>query len=589
MCLVLTQQQGKKEEEEVKLSILSLRMLLFQICQSTTRTFITCLIFTSWLMHVRVDFALQTKKQKMTKREDQGIGRLPDIAHLEMTTENVTKPFRDWTVLSAEHFYPEVGTKTYRVPALYFNHQNFLSLEQASKKKVSSLPSASCPSFSSSSCSSFSSSSCSSSSSSFSCPSFSSPSCPSYSSPSCPSSSSPPSPSTSSSTASSATFPSPSEVKGYEDLNANHVLGYADSCKSAASRRGELLQNNAEFAEKNLAPRLPDREGRAGLEPSHPFKVCTRAHDNVGNVVGSGGGFLAASPLSHRPPSSLSDCTISGLLNDACSESLKREFCVSAEESKNLTHDAECNAQKVSCFESVDDEDDDKHKHLSESIVSLAAFKSKMKRRRRTLPKIEEALDKMQNSDNFEDDDQRKVQKTPFSSQEELSMCLEDGSTHRKDPHRILHPAGDENTPERCSSASNMLADNQSSTEETQKLNTASQTPASKSKSTHVQPVQLIYPPQESMVRRDKAMTVVLDSFETLGKELEQEGRKGLFILSGVNYDNYLNRIPVQVLRECDGGYLGDSHGCRGVLDILILHEHVGMMLVQVGMLLILL
>ena len=147
------------------------------------------------------------------------------------------------------------------------------------------------------------------------------------------------------------------------------MLSYADSCKSAASRRGELLQNNAEFAEKNLAPRLPDGEDRAGLKPSHPLKVCTRAHDNVENVVWSGDGFPAASPLPHRPPSSLSDCTISGLLNDACSESVKREFCVSAEESENLTDDAECNVQNISCSESVGDEADDKHKHLSESIA----------------------------------------------------------------------------------------------------------------------------------------------------------------------------------------------------------------------------
>ncbi|KAK7113235.1 uncharacterized protein [Littorina saxatilis] len=100
----------------------------------------------------------------------------------------------------------------------------------------------------------------------------------------------------------------------------------------------------------------------------------------------------------------------------------------------------------------------------------------------------------------------------------------------------------------------------------------------------HAQPVMLTCPSQESMMRRDKAMTIVLDSLQTLGKELEEEdeGGKGLFIISGVNYDNYLNRIPAHVVRECEGGYLGETRTTRGVLDSLVLHEHVGLMLIQV-------
>nr|KAG5709846.1 hypothetical protein BaRGS_032670 [Batillaria attramentaria] len=88
-------------------------------------------------------------------------------------------------------------------------------------------------------------------------------------------------------------------------------------------------------------------------------------------------------------------------------------------------------------------------------------------------------------------------------------------------------------------------------------------------------------PPEDTLARRDKALSRVLDAFEYLGRELERSGVEGLFMVSGVSYENYLNRLPKKVTQNFEVPRPQDV-ATRGELDILILHPNAGILLVQV-------
>ena len=298
-----------------------------------------------------------------------------------------------------------------------------------------------------------------------------------------------------------------------------------------------------------------------------------------------------------------SDCDTSGLLDEVSCEPGRRESSVNSLEWFNLTDDpTERTVHGVNCLGSVSGEGDAKHRRRPEAIVSVTTLKNKAKRNRHLKPKRGKRcfVETQRKSENVKDDDRQKTRGIPLSYQEEeeeLSTCQEEGDGTEQKKKRLVtrmnKPSGVRRSRKKHSSSApyprKLTTDTQSrrcSEMDAQTPDASlSRKPARKIKDAQQQPVQLMCPPQESMIRRDKAMALVLDSLETLGRELEaEEGGKGLFIISCLNYDNYLSRIPTYVLcGESDrGGHLGASRDCRGVLDILILQEHVGTVLVQV-------
>lgn len=111
-------------------------------------------------------------------------------------------------------------------------------------------------------------------------------------------------------------------------------------------------------------------------------------------------------------------------------------------------------------------------------------------------------------------------------------------------------------------------------------------------------PLHILFQPQESNQRRDRAMSIVLEALDKRGQALEGAGEKGLFIISGINYDHYLSRIPFKLRRAwaagvegergaggsttAAAGYLGETLNSRGILDILAVQEKAGVILFQV-------
>lgn len=91
----------------------------------------------------------------------------------------------------------------------------------------------------------------------------------------------------------------------------------------------------------------------------------------------------------------------------------------------------------------------------------------------------------------------------------------------------------------------------------------------------------IMRPPENTLARRDKALSRMLDVFENLGRDLEELGEGGLFMVSGVSYENYLNRLPKKVVHSFDVPRPQDV-ATRGELDILILHPKSSVLLVQV-------
>lgn len=94
--------------------------------------------------------------------------------------------------------------------------------------------------------------------------------------------------------------------------------------------------------------------------------------------------------------------------------------------------------------------------------------------------------------------------------------------------------------------------------------------------------VRVLVPPQESQVRRDKALSRVLDTMEYLSRQLQQQHQKPLFIVSSISYDNYLSRLPARTAASFKVPRPQDV-AKRGQLDILVLHERAGVILVQVS------
>lgn len=93
--------------------------------------------------------------------------------------------------------------------------------------------------------------------------------------------------------------------------------------------------------------------------------------------------------------------------------------------------------------------------------------------------------------------------------------------------------------------------------------------------------VRLLSPPQDTLARRDKSLSRVLDAIQYLGHELERQGMGGIFMVSGVSYENYLNRLPKRIAQNFEIPRPQDV-ATRGELDILILHPNAGIVLVQV-------
>ncbi|XP_025097997.1 uncharacterized protein LOC112566196 [Pomacea canaliculata] len=78
-----------------------------------------------------------------------------------------------------------------------------------------------------------------------------------------------------------------------------------------------------------------------------------------------------------------------------------------------------------------------------------------------------------------------------------------------------------------------------------------------------------------------QGLSRVLDTMEYLSRQLQQQHQKPLFIVSSISYDNYLSRLPARSAASFKVPRPQDV-AKRGQLDILVLHERAGVILVQV-------
>ncbi|PVD39537.1 hypothetical protein C0Q70_02172 [Pomacea canaliculata] len=77
-----------------------------------------------------------------------------------------------------------------------------------------------------------------------------------------------------------------------------------------------------------------------------------------------------------------------------------------------------------------------------------------------------------------------------------------------------------------------------------------------------------------------QGLSRVLDTMEYLSRQLQQQHQKPLFIVSSISYDNYLSRLPARSAASFKVPRPQDV-AKRGQLDILVLHERAGVILVQ--------
>ncbi|XP_055867029.1 uncharacterized protein LOC106052516 [Biomphalaria glabrata] len=94
----------------------------------------------------------------------------------------------------------------------------------------------------------------------------------------------------------------------------------------------------------------------------------------------------------------------------------------------------------------------------------------------------------------------------------------------------------------------------------------------------------IVVTPQETDQETNCAENIVCGTFENLSNNLvEAKETSAMFIVSNFEYDNYLNKIYSLQLGELNGQLLNlpKDVASRGELDILILHQEAGILLVQ--------